>query len=318
MRRGGAGLVPRSVEPSHMRHSFGRTLKRFPLISLVVLAAGLVPNVGHAAGSILDAATGSGNRWVSYAFTNDGSFVNFDISAKRVSRGGTIALYFYDDDDALLGGASWSTVGWKSGASVVVPAGGIEVGVVESPSPDGEMRIILNDPSSPLTLLGRFKVLLFVAGDAESWSYKVEGSGVTDLVKDVGNRTFFYLSDDFEATASARAHARIPTTPETAPWVGAVSNLGARATVEGHLSLDVEDTLIANFGSVAFAPHQTFSVDSPGGPIDCGFYGCGFNRFEGSRHCGPGTYTFNTTGVNAGLSAWAELVLTGADARLPD
>lgn len=244
--------------------------------------------------------------------------MNFDISAKHVSRGGTIALYFYAHDATLLGGASWTTVGWKSGASLIVPAGGIDVGVVESPSPDGEMRIILNDRSSPLTLLGRHKVLMFVAGDAESWRYEVEGSGVTDLVKEAGNRTFFHLSDDFDATASARAHARVPTTPETAPWVGSFSNVGARATAEGHLSLDVEDTLIANFGSVAFAPHQTFSIDSPDGPIDCGFYGCGFNRFEGTRHHGPGSYRFNTTGVNAGLSAWAELVLTGADARLPD
>jgi hypothetical protein len=146
----------------------------------------------------------------------------------------------------------------------------------------------------------------------------VAGSGLSDVRKELGDETFLFLSDDFESAANVAAHAMVPTTPETKPWIGSVSNAGARATLEAHRTLEIQDTLMLTFGSAALAPTATYSIDSPDGPIDCGSYGCGFNRFEGAYHHGPGSYTFNTTGANAGLSYMAELVLAGADARLPD
>lgn len=296
-------------------------MRRSRILALLCLAATLVPLASHAAAPLplIDTETGTGGRWVSYRFTTDGSVASFDISALEIARGEHIGVYFYDESNVLKAGLAWISVGWKSGSTFRLPAAGVDIGVVESPDPDGGMRILLtlNDPAFPPILTGTYKVLMFAAGDAQSWNYSVRGTGISDLVKDLGDRTFLYLSDDFEAAANAAAHARVPLPPEAQPWVGSVSNVGARVTVDGSFAIDVRDTLMLNFGSVAFAPSQTFSIDSPDGPIDCGFYGCGFNRFEGPYHHGAGRYTFHTTGVNAGLSYMAELVLSGADARLP-
>lgn len=291
-----------------------------PLPCLLLLAAILVPATSRAAAlPAIDSETGTGGRWVSYEFTTDGSPVNFEISARSIARGEYLAMYLYNADDTLKAGLGWISVGWKSGAAFEVPAAGVDIGVIESPSRDGAMRILLtmNDPAYPPILTGTYQVLMLAAGDAESWEYRMDGSGVTDIAKEVGDDAFFYLSDDFDAAANVAAHARIPTTPQTAPWIGSVSNVGARATLDAHLTIDIEDTLLLTFGSAAFAPTATYSIDSPDGPISCGFYGCGFNRFEGPYHHGSGRYTFNTTGANAGLSYMAELVLAGADARLP-
>lgn len=293
-------------------------MKRLFVVCLVLtsLASGVAQAVAPL--PVLDSAVGSGPRWVSYKFTTDGSRATLEIGAVKLSRAEFLALYLYDANDALKGGLGWISVGWKSGASFDLPVAGIHIGQVDSPKPDGSMRIILsmNGPASGPPLIGTYKVLMVAAGDAQAWDYALRGGGLTDVAKDTGDSAFFYLADDFDSIASVRAHEILPI-PTSPLDVSGFSNIGARASVGARKSLTIADTLIVDFSSAAFGPSQTFSVAGPNGTTDCGFFGCGFNAFQGKNHHGAGAYTFTTSGANAGLSYMAELTLCGADARLP-
>jgi hypothetical protein len=302
-----------------------RVLLAFPLCSVGILlsvlsfAATPVWAVKPAPGEPLPFGKTdvAGPGWASFMIHTDGSIVRVKLWATSPQSPNVLGSFFYDEQEEFLGGFDFSVHRAQTGATAdinVIPGNPVHEGITIQAEPEGGFGYTATyDPhGTPST----FKLLVFGAGKQVSWSYD-GGDNLADvrlLGIETGPSAFIYMSDEFLAAANAGVN---------------VLGSGGRVTLMADFTLDVTDTLIANWlpiSSPTTIPNTGVStnrltITTPKGEEEClyaGLLGCNWPRFHGDTAQGPGRYIFHMTGDGVGVAQNSgDVMLYGADARLP-
>ncbi|HEV3475530.1 MAG TPA: hypothetical protein VG602_09205 [Actinomycetota bacterium] len=228
-----------------------------------------------------------------------------DIVASGIGYPIQAAVYIYTGDNRLVFGFSFTRVTADQGLYIDLSPAGVHVDVTEPQIDGGVLRLgaTMNDPSSGgEPAVGTFKQLLWISGTASRVDHSLRGdSGVHLQGRDTGRETFLYTSKNFEGAVNVQ---------------GGGGGVEGRVNADTHKIVDAFNTLIGFYrpssGSV-----EDMSVDTPFGRVQCP---CTFPSFT-SEGFGPpfraGRYRFNLTGAGATTTQPGEVVLGGADARLP-
>jgi hypothetical protein len=259
--------------------------------------------------------TGAG--WASFMIHTDGSVVGVPLWLTSPGSPNELGAFFYDENEVFLGGFQFAVHRAKSRAFAdirVIPGQPVSEEQTIQAEPEGGFG--MSPTYDPHGQPSTFKLLIWGAGDIPKWTF--DGSGnpadVRLLGIERGTHAFMYQSTDFRGAANAGAH---------------VLGTGARGTVLTDLAMDVSDTLVANFLTQSNGTAAPFfgvsenrtTVSTPKGEDEClyaGFLGCNYRDFTGALRAGPGHYVFHLSGAGAaGVTDTDEVVLSGADARLP-
>jgi hypothetical protein len=288
------------------RRAARRAARTFGLFALFVLFSAL-PAAGFHADDAPLLASGSapGPAWAAYSFSTSGSRVVTDIVASGIGYPIQAAIYVYDGDNHLVFGFSYTQVTADQGLYVDLNPVGVHVDVTEPQIDGGVLKLgaTMNDPSSGgEPAVGTFKQLLWISGTASRVDHSLRGdSGVQFKGKDTGRGTFLFTSKDFEGAVNVQ---------------GGGGGVEGRVSADTHKTIDAFNTLIGFYRPSAGSVEE-MSVDAPFGHVQCP---CTFPSYveEGfGPPFGPGRYRFNLTGAGATTSQSGEVVLGGADARLP-
>jgi hypothetical protein len=160
-----------------------------------------------------------------------------------------------------------------------------------------------------------FKMLLWGAGSGiDSFQYGGRGAeGVDILGADSGASAFLYSARDFVAPVNGDLEAQ--------------AGGGVRGTALGERVIDVTDTLAATYIQMSTslnnqlpgngAQATLLTVTTPTGDQLCSPSACSFSAFTGAARQGNGHYIFKMSGAGAGIAGAGDILLSGADARLP-
>lgn len=259
----------------------------------------------------------AGPGWVSFMIHTDGSIVRIKLWATSPQSPNVLGSFFYDEQEEFLGGFNFSVHRAETGATAdinVIPGNPIHEDITIQAEPEGGFGYTAT--YNPNGVPSTFKVLIFGAGEQVSWSYD-GGDNPADvrlLGIETGTSAFIYMSDAFLAAANGGVN---------------VLGSGGRVTLMADLTMDVTDTLIANWlpiSSPTTIPNTGVStnrltITTPKGEEEClyaGILGCSWPRFHGDTAQGSGRYVFHMTGDGVGVGQNADdVMLYGADARLP-
>jgi len=138
------------------------------------------------------------------------------------------------------------------------------------------------------------RAIVWTAGDYTETSWTIAGGDDASANHlRTGSDTFLALDDDFEGIVEAE-HPDEPT---------------LRAQLLGTYKVDIDHTLVGAFTQGA-SSYDQLQVNGPDGSNSCP---CTFDRADESA-AGPGTYTFEATGVGTGTERW--VAVGGADVDL--
>jgi hypothetical protein len=229
------------------------------------------------------------------------------VQNSEVAGTGFVSAYLYDAADRPIAGGNVGVTGALGDAHVQAalpsaPAADQTVVTSHSAQYGGGVTITFDSrlPS------GTYKALLIAGGNARGWSWSLRGNGVSaPTASTSGSTVYAYGAKDFYGIASVQGYA------------GAfnVASMGAALNVATQRTITAAHSLV---GIGFFAPgttvHPDMTMDGPGGTRTCP---CGLAAVAGSDAAGPGSYSFHYTGVGAGTSNFADIVLGVADAYLP-
>ena len=280
----------------------------------VVIVAAVVGSTWQAtarADSLPTIASGGGQSqgWVAIKWTNTaGAAGALTVQNNEVSGVGFASVYLYNSANQAIAGGNLGVSGALGEAHVqssLPPAPGAEHTVVTSHSAlYGGGVTISFDSTLPA---GTYKALLIAGGNARGWSWALRGNAAVSAptARTSGSDVYAYSSKDFSGAASVQGYA------------GAfnVGSMGATVNVATQRSITARRALV---GIGFFAPggnvHPEMTMDGPGGSRGCP---CPLGAVAGPDAAGPGTWTFRYTGVGAGTSNLAEVIVGVADAFLP-
>lgn len=300
-----AGRDPETIKaPSGLQLFVRRVLggiDRTPIPGLaivvcLVLVAGLPFSlaVGETPDTHTAERTGGteGSGWVAINVTLDGAPVRLTYQAHGVEEPYVRGMGVYDEDHDLVRHIT-ATEGFLGGAGVHVDADPV----------DGDEMLVNSEfdtygdvAKHELTVDGEAETVnlfMWLAGDAQNWSYELEGDDIVVNGATMGEGTFLHEADDFESALSLQVY------PAAGAWLDASSTVHAKSSLIGIF-----------FASSGQRGHTDFYAQTPAQEVDCS---CSWVDFQGDRAPGPGDYTFHANGANVARYHAAGVL----DARLP-
>jgi hypothetical protein len=284
---------------------------RFVVLSLLVTS--VTAQVRARADSFPVIASGGGpaHGWAAIEWSHtSGAQGVLTVLNSNVEGPGFVSVYLYDATDRGLVGGNVGILGnlgdlhYEVNTPPVPPA---EKTIVTTRSVPygGEVNITFDSASLPP---GTYKAIFVAGGDGTGWTWALKGNSAVSAPSATtsGSDVYAYSAKDFSGPASAQAYA----------GAGGVSSMGAAANVHTQRSITASHTLV---GMGFWAPGTTAKVEmTMDGPGRLGTCPCPLSDFTGSAAVGPGTWRFMYTGVGAGTSNLADILLGAADASLPE
>ncbi len=267
----------------------------------------------------------SGPFWVAYKVKTNGAGVTTHFNVNELTLPSQLGAMIYKGDTLYFGITQTFLAGYNGALADVnvVPDNPVHFEFSEaSPTfPWTRAAMNMNGFGTPNPYKGELTFVWWIAGgnagvthslDAENNGVSMTGGRMCPPEAtscaygtgwESGTDTFVYSSEDFAGPANVKA---------------GVGSVAARVNLATARSVTIDGTLIGAFH--AFAGHaDRLEVDRPaGGRVECPLAGCWFTNVDQAR-AGSGTYTFHATGAGAGpwLTGFGELVVGGADLRLP-
>lgn len=255
----------------------------------------------------------SGPGWVSYVFRTNGHEVSFEIGARGVQLPVQVGAFVYDANSSGLGDKlvfSWTYLLMDTDDGILVDSRiprtqGIhaDTRVAQSTRETVTVTVTMNDENNAQSLVGKYRVLMWTAGEVDATDYSLHGKGSSQyLGHETGDDTFLYTSADFKGPLNAQ--------------IG-TGTTEARVNKDLSFPIEVGETFIGLYYPVN-TPSEVDQMwaDTPRGEKECPCFFSAFTESFNGQPAGPGEYTFHLDGAHAAPGTESEIVLAGADARL--
>lgn len=278
-----------------------------------VLLVGMIPVSVSAGGfctypcwPVLHSGSSEEASWAVVPVTTDGS--GFRVSVRPDPVGDLmdhryhVEARVFDDQGQLLSRDGVTDLAPRDGAAVRTDtAPGLDIaswGSIQTWGCAGDCvqqaRLRLGSPDA-----GAYTLVVWVAGDVHGWSYVVGGEAGVDVGDpSTGDGTSLFTREDMRGAGA----------------IVSVSGVGIGAHVDAEKAVEIDGTLLGSYAHANDGAFTTFRVQGPDGAWECP---CVFGDFGGPDHAGPGTYTFQATGVEEGSYRGSDLVISVADLPNP-